>query len=192
MKPICLIVIFLLSAAPQIRAQQTDFPVDTVNVTGDTLESPNVGILSADAYYVDIEDTAKKGINATEALFRSLFVPGWGQFSNGSYIKGGIILIVESTLIGTIAHYENKRSDAREAFMQADESEKAVLFAKFQDAENDRNRFIWFLGATIFLSMFDAYVDAHLADFPEPEKGISLDIGPDKKNILAVRLNYNF
>jgi hypothetical protein len=129
----------------------------------------------------------------TEALFRSLFVPGWGQLGNRKYIKAGIIIALESTLIGTIVHYAKKKSAAREVLERADDDlERARLFQDFDEARDQHSRFSWYLGTLIFLSMFDAYVDAHLANFPKYDKKISLDMTPGQEDGLMVRLAYNF
>ena len=46
---------------------------------------------------------------------------------------------------------------------------KYIQFDRYRDL---RNQHLWFLGITIFYSMFDAYVDAHLKNF-------KIDLTPD-------------
>ena len=146
------------------------------------------------ALYVDQEDdSTSKGVSPTGALFRSLLIPGWGQLSNKKYIKAGIVITAEVALIGSIVHYAKKASDAKKAYLgEEDETEKIRLFAEYQDAENDRSLFGWYLGTLIFLSMFDAFVDAHLADFPKKNEGLSLNISPRENEIVGLRLSYYF
>ena len=155
-------------------------------------------VLSSDAkirdgdeiYYVNQPpDTINRTQNPTDALFKSLFFPGAGQFDNKSYIKGTIVFSVEVALIGAVVHYTEKASRARRAFESAKEgragvsserfttipygsvsvsdAEFARLFNDYQDTRDEKNLFRWYLGAFIFLSMFDAFVDAHLAQFPK-------------------------
>lgn len=127
--------------------------------------------------YVDQPtDSTIKRQKPTIALFKSMFVPGWGQIGNKKYVKAGVIIALEVTLVGTILHYADKTSNAREAFDAANDSNRALLFSKFMDAKSQRNRFGWILGTLVFLSMFDAFVDAHFASFPKYEKQLSLDI----------------
>jgi len=141
-----------------------------------------------DVFYVDSEPDTTKPRNPTVALFKSLLVPGLGQISNKKYIKAGIIIGLESTLIGTVVHYAKKTSDAKREFdNNSDTDLKASLFKTFDDAKDKRNYYSWLLGTLVFISMFDAYVDAHLANFPEYEKKISFDFRQtDEDNVRAV------
>jgi hypothetical protein len=146
------------------------------------------------AVYVDqAADTSERYISPTGALFRSLFVPGWGQFSNRKYIKAGIIFGGEIALAATIIHYREKASNAEDAFnAEVDPTLKQKYFDEFQQAKDDRNLFGWYLGTLVFLSMFDAFVDAHLADFPKKNQSVSINIAPDEKGIFGIKLALNF
>lgn len=166
-------------------------------------------------YYVNKPaDTARWIQNPTRALFKSLIFPGAGQFDNKSYIKGTIIFSFEVALIGAVVHYTEKASRARRAYESAKNAEENFvlddqiplsfgsasvgdaeltrLFVEFRDARDEQNLFRWYLGAFIFLSMFDAFVDAHLAQFPEYDKKFSFDIESGEIDMVAVRLSYNF
>lgn len=146
------------------------------------------------AYYADKPiDTTVKTQNPTTALFKSMFIPGWGQIGNKKYFKAGIIIALESSLIATLIHYADKTSDARKLFDTAiDEADKSRLFGEYKDAKDERNRFSWYTATVVFLSMFDAFVDAHLAGFPKYDERLSIDISPEKSRDLSVRLSYNF
>jgi hypothetical protein len=138
-------------------------------------------------------DTTWKTTNPTTALFKSLFVPGWGQLCNKKYIKAGVVITLEALLIGTVAHYAKKTSSAKEAFeAETDIGEKARLFNEFEEAKDQRNRFSWFTGTLVFLSMFDAYVDAHLAEFPVCEEKLSFDFSPTSENSFRATISYKF
>ena len=124
-----------------------------------------------------------------------MLIPGWGQISNRKYIKAGLIIGLESVLIGTIIHYADKTKKARDEFTLVGDDNltlKQEKYNYYQDAKNDRNLFSWYLGTTIFLSMFDAFVDAHLADFPRKEQELSLQVKPSDGDGLAVSLALNF
>ncbi len=132
----------------------------------------------------------------TVALFKSMLVPGLGQISNRSYIKAGLVIGLESVLIGAIVHWTEKTNDARDRLdAETDSALRPGLYSTFSDYKSRRNLYSWFLGTTIFLSMFDAYVDAHLSRFPknpETKKGLSFDIGPSGVDEVSVELTYNF
>lgn len=96
------------------------------------------------------------------AMLRSLALPGWGQFYNRQWIKGGIVIAAHGALIGAAVYYNNKMSET-------------TVGSNARDYYLDqRNLMFWLLGLTKLLSMVDAYIDAHLYDF---------DAGPD----LALR-----
>ncbi len=110
------------------------------------------------------------------AAFRSLAIPGWGQYYNGQKIKAALALAAELGEIGTAIYWNvqaNGTDDARAQFIYRDY----------------RNQALWFLAGTILVSMLDAYVDAHLFDFDE---GPSLEentanLPPDTR--FALRLH---
>ena len=80
------------------------------------------------------------------AAFRSVVLPGWGQFYNARPIKGGVIAAAEvASFVGIVIR---KRHLDRE---------KAV-----DPSAPRRNVFIFTALGLIFYSAVDAYVDAHL------------------------------
>ena len=98
----------------------------------------------------------------TGAMLRSLFVPGWGQLYNGKWFKAILVCGVEVGLI-TNAVYQNQ---------MAVQSVSKLEREWYQD---NRNLSVWWLLATVLLSMADAYVDAHLYNFDEsPDLSIRL------------------
>lgn len=106
-----------------------------------------------------------KRYSPTGALLRSVAVPGWGQFYNQSYIKTAVIGGLESFLIYQVVYYWKRASKYEDLYVNdttASKSEKFIQFDKYRDL---RNQHLWFLGITMFYSMFDAYVDAHLKNF---------------------------
>ena len=56
-----------------------------------------------------------------------MLVPGWGQFGNKKYIKAVIIAGLETLSFATYWHYRTKTSDARKAFLAADEKTPAMI-----------------------------------------------------------------
>jgi len=140
--------------------------------------------------------------NPTVALFKSMLVPGLGQIGNRSYIKAGIAIVSESIFIGAIVHWAKKTRDAKAAFDAVDPADsgstdlRGSLYKTYTDYKDKRNFYSWMLGTTIFLSMFDAYVDAHLSRFPafrNDKEGLSLDMGPaDRPDSFSFKIVWNF
>jgi hypothetical protein len=127
------------------------------------------------------------------ALFKSMLVPGWGQLGNRKYVKAGLIIGLESVLIGAIVHWTDKTSTARKLFDNEEDSVSIPSrFQTFDDARDRKNFYSWLLATTIFLSIFDAYVDAHLAKFPKPDKKLSFEVTPPGKNRMGAYISYNF
>jgi hypothetical protein len=138
-------------------------------------------------------DTTFNKASPTIRMFKSLLIPGWGQLSNKKYIKAGIIIAGELALLNEIIYLTKKASDAEKAYKtEIDANKKVLLFNDFLDAEDDRDRFKWYLATVIFLSMFDAFVDAHLSNFPEKSKGVAVDITSPADEYLGIKLSYNF
>ena len=80
------------------------------------------------------------------AAFRSVILPGWGQFYNARPIKGGVIAAAEVTsFVGIVIR---KRQLDRER--------------EIDPSAPRRNVFIFTTLGLIFYSAVDAYVDAHL------------------------------
>ena len=140
--------------------------------------------------------------NPTLALFKSMFVPGWGQYGNHRYVKAGVIVGLQAWFITSAVHYGRQASDARDLYESAITIEDRNTWHDFLDNKRkNRNKFIWFAGIVTFLSMFDAYVDAHLSGSPleqrheqadqKQQDKLSFDIVPDEDGVKA-SLSLNF
>jgi hypothetical protein len=102
----------------------------------------------------------------TGALLRSAVVPGWGQFYNHDYLKSIVIAAGESYLLYRVVHYWGKTDDAYTRFASTEDlALRDRYFYEYEFYQDRRDLFIWLSGVTIFLSMIEAYVDAHLAGF---------------------------
>lgn len=120
----------------------------------------------------------------TGAMLRSVFVPGWGQFYNGKWLKGTIIAGAEVGLItnAIVLHQYMKAADT--------EYDKDFYW-------DNRNLSLWWLGATILYSMADAYVDAHLSDFDAgPELSLqhrvkTMRVTGFKNHMYTVKVTFN-
>ncbi len=145
------------------------------------------------AAYRDRAEQQKHKRSPTLTLFKSVVFPGWGQYSNGKYLKAGLIFAVESYFIYKAVYYGNKASDWKQKWKTAPDNLKYTYFTQYADYRDTRNSFLWYTGLTVFLSMFDAYVDAHLANFPKDiptTDKLSLDFDPGQESRLT--LTYHF
>jgi len=164
---------------------------DTVIIDPDLYRSDESAELIDIYYRRDTTQTEKP--SPTLTLFKSVLFPGWGQYSNRKYIKAGIVFVVESYFIYKAVDYGRKASDWRSKWKKAPDDLKSEYFSKYTQYRDSRNTNLWYTALTIFLSMFDAYVDAHLREFPEDiadREKVSLDIAGGEQ--MRVAVNYRF
>ena len=134
-----------------------------------------------------------KKANPTGALFRSMVIPGWGQAYNKKYIKAVVIAGLEAYLINGLYTNWKDANRHKDNFTNAfdDPEYQAIEFSEYEDALDSRGAFTWFLAATVFYSMFDAYVDAHLSNFDQEDKAFEVYIGPGNNDDLTISLTFN-
>jgi hypothetical protein len=127
----------------------------------------------------------------TGALLRSAVLPGWGQVYNRQYIKAILYGGTEITLAVTTAHYWKQMSAHQRNFLNStNRTYQAQEFFYYQNSQDNRNLFMWLTGITFFISIFDAYVDAHFADFNQQDKAFQAHLLPNK-DALYLSLTYN-
>jgi len=132
--------------------------------------------------------------NPTAALFKSMFVPGLGQLGNRSYIKAGIVIGLEAWLVSTAVDRASKTSDAKDLYLAADDDSRYSLYLDYTEIRNGRNKYIWWAGIVTFISMFDAFVDAHLSGSPTKgrNKKFDIEVAPDQSEGIAAVISYRF
>jgi hypothetical protein len=133
--------------------------------------------------------------NPTVALFKSMFVPGWGQIGNHRYVKAGIIIGLETWFVAATIHYANQASDLKDKYNnETDPIIRDSYYQQYQDKRNVRLTYTWFAGITVFVSMFDAYVDAQLSGAPDAggRDKVGVDIRPDIRGGASLAVTYNF
>ena len=89
-------------------------------------------------------DTAQAVTSPRRAMLRSLALPGWGQFHNGRFIKGGIVAAAE--MGSAVAFFVRRRQIGEDP----------------DDGRTRGNPYLFTTIGIVFYSMVDAYVDAHL------------------------------
>ena len=167
-------------------AQESDIPVipDSADsaVSADSLVSGAV-LLSGD---VERGSMLHERRSPTGALLRSLAVPGWGQFYNRKYIKALVVAAGETYCIVQAVRHWDFADQAWDLYTSEDDIDYYYMYDFHQDR---RNLFLWLSGLAIFLSMVDAYVDAHLA-------GFDVDVTPPfeepDNRTVTLRLTYRF
>ncbi len=119
---------------------------------------------------------------------QSLALPGWGQASNGAWIKAVGFFGAYSGLLAWGISINQDKQDAVGLLNAAPEEEIAFRTAEVTRLRDDRNAKYWLGGLTLLLSMVDAYVDAHLHHF---DRRIDAEVGylPTTEGpLLGIRL----
>jgi hypothetical protein len=131
--------------------------------------------------------------NPTKALFKSLVVPGWGQLGNGRVKKAIIFAGLQGWCIGATIHYGSAASNFKKEYTSAvSVTTRNQYYSLYKDRRQERNKYIFFLGLTTLVSVFDAYVDAHLSGSPADQtQKIGLNVAPSGDGMRAsLALNF--
>jgi len=133
--------------------------------------------------------------NPTKALFKSMLIPGWGQYGNKKYYKAVVYAALDIWLISNAIKYGGEASDLFKLY----ESDTTIAgrnsyYAQYETKKDSRNKYTWFAVIVSFISMFDAYVDAHLSGFPDKERfgDIDIDIRSDSDGGVKAVLQFPF
>ncbi|MFH2048342.1 MAG: DUF5683 domain-containing protein [bacterium] len=134
--------------------------------------------------------------NPTKALFKSMLIPGWGQYGNKKYFKAALYAALDVWLISNAIKYGGEASD----YFKQYENDTTIAgrneyYGLYENKKDSRNKYTWFAVIVSFISMFDAYVDAHLSGFPEKSRfsNFDIDVQYDHESGVkaAVRLPFN-
>ena len=143
-------------------------------------------------------DSIKSGVLKSKspmgALWRSVAFPGWGQLYNKKYFKAGLAFGAEVTFL-TLMAIEWKRTDDQKKIFDSlplSHPDKQYEYNLYKYYRDQRSLYLWSSLATIFISMFDAYVDAQLYDFDKEMENIGFEIYPDNEKRLSLKLSFNF
>lgn len=129
------------------------------------------------------------------ALFKSMAIPGWGQLGNKRYVKAAIFAGFQTWFVYSAVKFGGEASDARDAWSsETSLVERNRLYDIYEDKRGQRNKFTWFAVICSFISMFDAYVDAHLSGSPEHLTGdrVTFEFVPDQDGGAQAVLSLNF
>ncbi len=98
------------------------------------------------------------------AVLRSAVLPGWGQYYNESYWKIPIVWGIMGYFASIWIDQHNLYWDSKKLYAESGyTSSKALADRNFY--RNQRDEFAVYIGLVYFLTLVDAYVDAHLFDF---------------------------
>ena len=98
------ILVFLFSG----HSQAADSTYVDSNLTNDTVIYKPTGFVSSALAVSDSIDYEKRLVqNPTKALFKSMLVPGLGQFGNRKYFKAAVVVGLQAWLISSAAAFRD-------------------------------------------------------------------------------------
>lgn len=102
-----------------------------------------------------------------QAMWRSLVVPGFGQYYNEQYWKVPLFVGATGYLVYNIIDNQNKFIDKRAAVLAADAAGKpsSTLKVEREFYRDKRDEAAFYLLGVYVISVIDAYVGAHIYDF---------------------------
>lgn len=185
----------LFAVSTTTVAAQTDSAADSLPHADTSIFVPpdDADIKLQVSSQIDTEEHLTQ--NPTAALFKSMLVPGLGQIGNRSYFKAGLFIGLETWFALSAIDRGRDAADYRDRFEAATDPEtRNQLYAEYEMRRDDRNKYLWFLGITSFVSMFDAFVDAHLSGSPDrvAKRGIDLSVAPDMQGGAQAMLSLRF
>lgn len=117
------------------------------------------------------EDESKQELNFTkspsEAVYKSLIFPGWGQFYTEDYWKIPIVTGAFTTLIYLAILNHQDYQEFRDLEFSLPEGDLQRLQAKSNKEfyQDQRDQLIFYTVGVYLIAAIDAYVAAHLFDF---------------------------
>lgn len=191
-----IIISSVLSDTISINVDTTNITVDSA-VTVDTVLFNIQGQLSNTIQVTDSTNFERRLIQTpTKALLKSMLIPGWGQFGNKKPFKALLFAGMDTWMILSAVHHGKKADDLFNQFESTDDLDlRRQYYSMYLSSKDKRNKFTWFAVIISFISMFDAYVDAHLSGYPEVDSNtdaFSLDIIQDNNSGPLVQLSYHF
>jgi hypothetical protein len=131
----------LLAAAPARVAAQ-----DTTSIAGDTAASR---LVRRDSL------SGPRAVSPMGSFFRSFLLPGWGQARLNRKLTGGIFLAWEGVTLGMSLKTRHEL-----AYLRRTRSGRA------EDKRREHEDWLVLLGFNHLFAGLEAYVSAHLAEFP--------------------------
>ena len=115
----------------------------------------------------------------------SALLPGAGQFYNEKYFKATGIVAIHAALVGMTFYYDSKVDEYRRKRNYSEGPVSDYYDYMYRDYFDKRQSYLYWVGASVFLSSMEAFVDAHLINFNEKKNEIRLKF-EDQKVIVTV------
>lgn len=106
----------------------------------------------------------------TGAIYRSIALPGWGQWYVERYWKAPLFFGATAfTITNVIVQHNRFTTRQREFDTTTNQFAKSILLQQKENSRNQRDLFAFFTLLIYGVTAIDAYTDAHLFDFTVTE-----------------------
>ncbi|HEX5387646.1 MAG TPA: hypothetical protein VFW66_13150 [Gemmatimonadales bacterium] len=146
----------------------------------DSLRSDSLSATAADTAAVRLPDSlGVLRVSPGAALWRSLLLPGWGQLKLGHHFAAGFFIAAEAVTLGMSIKTSRDLSQLRQSG-----ADSVTIDSKSQSRED----WLVLLAVNHLLAGLEAFVAAHLSDFPAELKLRRTPRGMDAGFSLPVRV----
>lgn len=148
-------LLVLAVVSSRVAAQDTT-AVDTSNAAADTSAAPPpLDLRTLTPAQQDSARLAARPVSPMGALFRSFLIPGWGQAKLDRKLTGAVFVTFEAISLGMALKASNELD-----YMDRTNSQRA------NDKRQERDDWIALLIFNHLMAGLEAFVSAHLWDFP--------------------------
>jgi len=125
--------------------------------------------------------------NPYRAMVYSAILPGGGQIYTDSYLKAAIVIGVQAWFISQAVGDHHNMDKYGSQISHSNSETDAYNLQQRNKFRNDLRSDYWWIGTTMFLSIADSFVDAHLYNYKAEKSKVRLRF-EDKQ----LKLEYNF
>ena len=159
-------------------------------LTGSELEKYLMRDVSEEEEIEEEEETEETGFSAwtpTNAMLRSLMLPGWGQFFNEQYTKGYIFAGTEVVLLSTSLMLYSQANSAYNDYENGTAS-----YDDYSKKLDNTNMVVGVFAAVWIYNVIDAYINASYEEEASliNRDGLALEIGNDQELSLLYKKNF--
>ncbi len=120
-------------------------------------------------------------------MFLSLVIPGGGQFYNESYYKAAFVFALEGYFIGRTIYHHDRTNHYYDRMQETSGAEQDFYESQYNRYYRRRQNDYWWLGTTVFLSIVDAFVDAHLFNYQQEKEKVQIIF---ENNRIGIGINF--
>jgi DNA-binding CsgD family transcriptional regulator len=144
-----------------IRCKEVDTYWEEVTIGGnEQIRHTTLYQVTAPNYNAGFENTYTTTKYGIHGLWRSLIIPGWGQFHKGSNIKGSVFLGGTAVLAGGIVYCQSRVNNSRKLAAQTHNADHIRIYQnRISNFSMARNVCIGGAAALYIWNLVDAIVD---------------------------------